>query len=94
MDIVKRWWFWFIIGIVVIAFFFPKPSGDGGRLGVQPLPQTWNDKECSCFGFEKEYSKKGPGYNNFCFGITLSCECTESTLVQEGEPIITNKIDC
>ena len=96
MNIIKKWWFWVLIGVVLVAFFFPKPSGSGGRPGVQPLPQTWNNKECFCLGFEKNLNEQvtDAGYFNICFGIPLACKCTESTLVREGEPIRTNEITC
>lgn len=92
MQILKKWWFWIIVVVVLIAFFFPKPSGSGGRLGVQPLPQTWTDRECSCLGFESSSSAPDAGYNSLCFGIPFSCSCTKNTIRTPETGI--EKTDC
>lgn len=94
MLILKKWWFWAIIILLLIAFFFPKPSGEGGRSGVQlPLPQTWVDKECSCLGFEKTYAAPDAGYQSFCFGLSLTCDCFRNTITGENQKIRT-EIEC
>ncbi|MFC1753405.1 hypothetical protein ACFL96_08435 [Thermoproteota archaeon] len=90
-KIIRKWWFWVIIAVLLIAFLFPKPAGhEGGP--KQPEPYTWINEECLCLGykFHANPNVMDVGQYYMCIGIPVSCECKEWS----SETKETKIIDC
>jgi len=51
-----------LTAILLIAFFFPKASGNSGE----------TNKMCTCIGFEKDYNS-ADSWKSTCFGIPINC---------------------
>ena len=52
MNLIKKWQFWMIIAIALVAFLFPKYSGQSGNGFMVPPGVSWNSTEYQCFGYE------------------------------------------
>ena len=64
-KIFKKWWFWLLVVIFLIAFFYPKSCGHYGGF----IPQG---VECTCIGVTD------PKYmDTTCYGACLTNTCRE-----------------
>ncbi|GEM_PF-7008018 len=81
MQILRKWQFYIILFVILVAFFVPKNSGYAGS-GMN-LFSNWHEKECSCLGFKFESNViDGPTFY-FCSGIPFSCKCFEKMRIEK-----------
>jgi hypothetical protein len=76
IDLVKKWWFWTIL-VLIVVFFVPKPSGfTGGAFYGPSKEHPYFAKDCTCIGIKYvQHIRVDAGNPQLCSGIPFDCHC-------------------